>query len=164
MAIDFRDESDEEKVDFVEQEQPSEKQEGPTPEEQEEHLKARDEKVAQTAEESAIAQKDDPAPTSPNVAHKQDKTHPAHGGPTDPDAAGRFQAWYDMRWTPEFIAEGDDREGYIKFLEAKGIPGGMTQAPVTFDKPLAQQEAQGGVKVNEALPETTGKTGTYTEA
>jgi hypothetical protein len=164
MALDIRDEPEEVKKDQVVAEEPSEESSEPTPEEQAEHLKQRDEQVAQTAQESAQAHQEEPPPTSPNVAHKQDKTHGVHGGPTDPDAAGRYQAWFDMRWTPEFLAEGDDREGYIKFLEAKGIPGGLTQAPVTFDKPLSQGQAQPAVKENTALPETTGKTGTYTEA
>jgi hypothetical protein len=164
MALEIRDEPEDIPKEQKVVEEPAADSSEPTPEEQEEHLKERDEKVAQTAQESAQAHQEEPPPTSPNVAHKQDKTHGVHGGPTDPDAAGRYQAWFDMRWTPEFLAEGDDKEGYKKFLEGRGIPGGMTEPPVPFDKPLSQQQAQPGVKENAALPETTGKTGTYTEA
>jgi hypothetical protein len=101
-----------------------------TPEEQAEHLKQRDENVEKVAAESAQTHKENPPSVSPSTLHKQDKTHGVHGGPTDSDAAGRYQAWYDMRYTPEMLAQGDDQEGYKKFLEAKGVPGGGTKAPV----------------------------------
>jgi hypothetical protein len=62
-----------------------------------------------------------PVSELPSQDPKQDFTHGVHGGPGDPDATARYQAWYDQRWTPNMLAAGDDVEGYKKFLASKGV-------------------------------------------
>jgi hypothetical protein len=100
--------------------QPSDQPEQPSEEQVKEIDQANAERDARVAKEG-VPEGEIGIRVKPESDPKQDSTHGVHGGSLDPDSVGRYELWFAQHWTPEMLAAGDDKEGYRKYLAARGF-------------------------------------------